>query len=344
MWWHASRIRESHYTITHKKNYKLKELQLEKVIHRKTCISKEYILIHFDSTTTTTYYNIIMGCCNFCYIKLLRFFGFRTRPTNLRTLSPGSSRMFHSITKYFLYFLLLCLIAYSIILPFWQLIHHHPLTRCDQASYTLAYIFILCLIYILITPIIFFHYHLQNSWLQNITGIWRISIISYFMVCIFITIVLIIVYNNNAVILQQGDKVYQCVDVHRLPLQAYPVVLGFNFSVIEDYRGHGYSCGLLSYGPIFPYGQTLEAPPNYLEAFVCRQNDPEGVNLCHLYGSVSFDWKSLLSLICNCTLGNGENAGVTAAIRCLWMRRYIWITVPKSDVIIHHEENFTRHQ
>jgi hypothetical protein len=44
-------------TIFAKKNYKLKELQLEKVIYRKTCISKEYILIHFDSKTTTYYNN-----------------------------------------------------------------------------------------------------------------------------------------------------------------------------------------------------------------------------------------------------------------------------------------------
>jgi hypothetical protein len=285
-----------------------------------------------------------MGCCNFCYIKLLRFFGFRTRPTNLRTLSPGSSRMFHSITKYFLYFLLLCLIAYSIILPFWQLIHHHPLTRCDQASYTLAYIFILCLIYILITPIIFFHYHLQNSWLQNITGIWRISIICYLICFIFVMILPIITFNNDVVI-QQGDKVYQCVVTYGLRLQAYPVVLDLNFSVIKDYHDHGYSCDLLSYGPICPYGQTLEASPNYLkynngsrflDVFVCKQNDPEGVNLCHRYISVSSDWKFLWSLICNCMsnqyrLVNGGYAGV-AAIRCLW-NRYIWIIVPQSDAI-----------
>jgi hypothetical protein len=63
------------------KNYKLRGLQPEKIIHRKTCISKEYILIHFDSTTTTTaYYNIIMGCCNSCYTKFLRFFSLRTQP------------------------------------------------------------------------------------------------------------------------------------------------------------------------------------------------------------------------------------------------------------------------
>jgi hypothetical protein len=185
---------------------------------------------------------------------------------------------------------------------------------------------------------------LQDSRHQNITGLSYISIICYIIFVTFIVVFPIILADNNDVIIQQGDKVYQCAVVRRFILQAYPVILDLNSSVIEDYRDHGYSCNLLSYGPIFPYGQTSEAPPNYLEAFVCRQNDPEGVNLCYLYGFVSFDWKSLLSLICNCTLGNGENAGVTAAIRCLWMRRYIWITVPKSDVIIHHEENFTRHQ
>jgi hypothetical protein len=137
--------------------------------------------------------------------------------------------------------------------------------------------------------------------------------------------------------------VYQCVRTYGLTLQAYPVVSDLNSSVIEDYRSHGYSCDLSSYGPIVPYEQTLKAPPNYLEAFVCEQNDPEGVNLCHLYGSVSFDWEFLPSLICNCTLGNGKDAGVTAAIWCLW-KRYIWVTVPKSDVITHHEGNFTRHQ
>jgi hypothetical protein len=157
------------------------------------------------------------------------------------------------------------------------------------------------------------------------------------------------VYNNNAVIIQQGDKVYQCVRTYELTLQAYPLILDLNSSVIKDYRDHGYSCDLLSYGPIFPYGQTLEASPNYLkyshgsrflDAFACKQNDLEGVNLCHRYGSVSFDWKFLWSLICNCTLGNGEDAGMTVTIRCLWMR-YIWATVPKGDVTPHHEGNFT---
>jgi hypothetical protein len=345
MWWHASRRKESHYTITHKTNYKLKGLQFEKVIHRKICISKDYILIHFDSTTTTIYYNIIMGCCNFCYIKLLCFFSFRTRSTNLRTLLPGSSRMFHSIKKYFLYFILLCLVVYYMILPFWQ-----SLIWCDLISYILAYIVILYLIYILIMPIVFLCFQFQNSRFQNIMGISCIFIISYIMVFIFMMTLPIITFNND-VIIQQGDKVYQCVVTYESALQAYPVVLDLNSPVIEDYRDHGHSCDLLSYGPVCPYGQTPKASPNYLkyhngsrflDAFVCKQNDPEGVNLCHRYISVSSDWKFLWSLICNCTLDNGEDTGVTAAISCLQMR-CIWITVLESDVITHHEGNFTRH-
>jgi hypothetical protein len=223
------------------------------------------------------------------------------------------------------------------------------LTWCDQFPYILAYIVILCLIYIFITPIFFFRYHLQDNRHQNIMRISCVYPISYIMICIFITIVFIMVYNNNAVIIQQGDKVYQCVRTYELTLQAYPLILDLNSSVIKDYRDHSYSCDLLSYGPIFPYGQTLEASPNYLkyshgsrflDAFACKQNDLEGVNLCHRYGSVSFDWKFLWSLICNCTLGNGEDAGMTVTIRCLWMR-YIWATVPKGDVTPHHEGNFT---
>jgi hypothetical protein len=292
-----------------------------------------------------------MGCCNFCYIKLLRFFGFRTRPTNLRTLSPGSSRMFHSITKYFLDFFLLYLIVFPMITPF-LLSFLLPLTSCDQVPYTLVYIFILCLIYILITPIIHYFY-LQDNRLQDTTGIRRISIICYLIFFIFIVIFPTITYNHDVVV-QQGDKVYQCVSAYRLPLQAYPVVLDLNSSVIEDYRGHGYSCDLSSYGPICPYGQTLEALPNYLrynngsrflDAFVCKYNDPEGVNLCRHYVSVSSDWKFVWSLICNCMsdqsrLANDEDVRVERAIGYLW-NRCIWITVPKSDVTPHHEGNFT---
>jgi hypothetical protein len=322
--------------------YKLKELQLEKVVHRKTCISKEYILIHFDSTTTT-YYKITMECCNSCYIKLLYFFGLRTRPINLRTLSPGSSRIFHSI-KYFLYFLLLCLIVYYVILPFWQ-----SLTRCDLIPYILVCIVILCVIYIsIMTPIFLSHYYLQDNMFQNITRIQCIFIISYIMIFIFLVILPTITYNND-VIIQQDDKVYQCVRTYKLPLQAYPVVLDFNSSVIEEYRGHGHSCDLSSYGPIFLFGQTLEASPNYLkynngsrffDAFVCKHNDPKGCDLCRRYISVSSRWKFLWSLICNCISDRPRSvnggyvdgyAGVVAT-RCLW-NRCIWIIVSQSGAI-----------
>jgi hypothetical protein len=335
--------------------YKLKELQLEKVIHRKICISKEYILIHFDSTiTTTTYCNIKMS--NFFIIQLLdsklRRWSFEpfesselSELSELSEPSKSSNRHHDNWAKRkfysFVIFLLLCGAVFSEILPF-LLSSLLPLTRCDQVLHRAIYIPLLCATHILIMPIIFHCSCLLNNRHQNI--VWRISIISYFMIIFtFITIVFIIVYNNNVVIIQQGDKVYQCVRTYGLTLQAYPVVSDLNSSVIEDYRSHGYSCDLSSYGPIVPYEQTLKAPPNYLEAFVCEQNDPEGVNLCHLYGSVSFDWEFLPSLICNCTLGNGKDAGVTAAIWCLW-KRYIWVTVPKSDVITHHEGNFTRHQ
>jgi hypothetical protein len=150
--------------------------------------------------------------------------------------------------------------------------------------------------------------------------------------------------------------VYQCVVTYGLRLQAYPVVLDLNSSVIKDYRDHGYSCHLSSYGPIFPYGQTLEASPNYLkynngsrflDALVCKQNDPEGVNLCYRYISVSSDRKFLWSLICNCMsdqsrLANGGYvdgyAGV-ATIRCLW-NRCIWIIVSQSGAI-YRKRTFT---
>jgi hypothetical protein len=264
--------------------------------------------------------------------------------SNLRRVSSESSgssnrrydnwtrRISRSITKYFLYFLLLYLIVYSVILPFWQ-----SLTRCDQVPFILMYAVILCTTYILMTPIFLLCYRLQDNRLQNITGVSCIST-CHLIFCIFIVILPTITYNND-VIVQQGDKVYQCVDVHKLPPQAYPVVSDFNSSVIEDYRGHGYSCDLSSYGPIVPYEQTLEALPNYLkynngsrffDALVCKQNDPEGVGLCHRYVSVSSDRMFLWSLICNCMsdqsrLVNGGYAGV-AAIRCLW-NRCIWIIV-----------------
>jgi hypothetical protein len=166
------------------------------------------------------------------------------------------------------------------------------------------------------------------------------------MICIFIVILLIIAYNND-VIIQQDDKVYQCIKTSGLKLEAYPVVLNSNSSIIEDYRSHGYSCDPSSYGPICPYGQTPKASPNYLDAFVCKQNDPEGVHLCRSYTLVSFVLKPLSSLICNCILdqyrlANDEHAGIAAAIRCLG-RRCIWITVPERNVT-HYEGIFTIYQ
>jgi competence protein ComGC len=184
-------------------------------------------------------------------------------------------------------------------------------------------------------PIVFHYYHSPNHGLQDIKRIWRSYRIIYLIICIFLLTLPKIAYNNDMII-QQGDKVYQCIGICELTFQAYPVVINYNSSIIEDYRSHGYSCDPSSYGPICPYGQTPKVSPNYLEAFVCKQNDPEGADLCHYYAPVLFNLKSLSSLIYNCILdqyrlANDEYAGTAAAIQCLW-KRCIWITVPECDV------------
>jgi hypothetical protein len=171
---------------------------------------------------------------------------------------------------------------------FLQLIHHYLLATCGQVSYIITCILILYDTYLFAMPVVAFYCHSRDNMI--ITFICCL-ILSTFMILPTIT-------HNNDVIIQQDDKVYQCVRTYKLPLQAYPLILDPDSSVIGDYRSHGYSCDLSSYGPICPYEQTLEASPNYLkysrgsrflDAFVCKQNDPEGVNLCHRYIFVSPD-------------------------------------------------------
>jgi hypothetical protein len=187
----------------------------------------------------------------------------------------------------------------------------------------------------------------QDNSHQNATGITYFSMIIY-IIAIFIVILLHAIAFSNAVIVQQGDKVYQCASAYGLPPQAYPVVLDPNHPAIKDYR----TCDSSSYGPICPYeqtsgygpvcqyDQTSKAPPNYLkyshgsqflDAFVCKQNDPKGVDLCHRYGSVSTT-KLFSSLICNyisdqSELTNSKDVRVVS-ISCPW-KKYVWITVPQ---------------
>jgi hypothetical protein len=91
-----------------KKNYKLKELQLEKVIHRKICISKEYILIHFDSTTITTYCNIAMQGTD----SNLRRVSSESSGSSNRRHNNWTRRISRSIEKNILWFYLVYLIIY----------------------------------------------------------------------------------------------------------------------------------------------------------------------------------------------------------------------------------------
>jgi hypothetical protein len=252
-------------------------------------------------------------------------------------------QMFHSIKKYFLYLLLLCLIVYSVVQASLQ-----SLTWCDLISYTVVTCIIL---HILFMPLILLScYYLQDNRYQNIIGISCITMIIYIMIVIFMVMLSTTAFNDTVVV-QQGNKAYQCIDVYGLApqatLYAYPVI--FDRENLHAHRVCFSRGGKESI--ICSYEQALQEPPNhskyglhsseFLTTFVCRQNDPEGVDLCHRYGSVSLT-KFLSSLICNYMsdqsgLTNGKGVGVVS-ISCPW--KWVWITVPE-EYVAYHERIFT---
>jgi hypothetical protein len=149
---------------------------------------------------------------------------------------------------------------------------------------------------------------------------------------------------NVGVIVQQNGTMYQCNSMDYNTFQAYPVFF-FNDSINHD-KYHNSSCKFLSFDTICPYTGTFEklASSVYyngsrlLGAFLCMQNDPDGIELCDFYASIPpivISIWTTLSIVCWCNI----IIIMGFIIKMVWFHKLNPSTETKEDLVIDNKES-----